>query len=97
MRSSVKPFLIQGNRGCPKLADRIKSQAYFENLRLNFDDAAVLRAIDTMEEYCEHRRQFDLQSRLHWWLHGWLCLHLPLSLALVLLMFVHIVLALKFS
>jgi hypothetical protein len=33
---------------------------------------------------------------MHGWLHSWLCIHVPLSVALVGLMFVHIFVALKY-
>jgi len=36
-----------------------------------------------------------LQERLHQWLHGWLLLHVPVSLALILLGAVHAVMALR--
>jgi len=36
------------------------------------------------------------QERLHRWLHGWLLLHIPLSLALILLGAVHAVMALRY-
>ena len=39
--------------------------------------------VDTLESLCDQRRQFDRQARLHSWLHGWLCVHLPLSVALL--------------
>jgi hypothetical protein len=37
-----------------------------------------------------------LQERLHHWLHGWLLVHIPLSLALIGLGFVHAVVALRY-
>ena len=33
---------------------------------------------------------------MHRWLHNWLIIHLPLSVALVILMFVHVWVALKY-
>ena len=47
-------------------------------------------------DLCESRRQLGEQERIHRWLHNWLYVHLPLSLALVILMFVHVWVALKF-
>jgi hypothetical protein len=44
----------------------------------------------------ESGRQFDRQERLHRWLHGWLLVHLPLSIVLIVLMLVHIYTALKY-
>ena len=45
---------------------------------------------------CDQRRQFDLQSRMHFWLHAWLGVHVALSVALTVLMIVHAVLALEY-
>jgi hypothetical protein len=52
--------------------------------------------VDTLESLCDQRRQFARQARLHSWLHAWLCVHLPLSVALFILMSVHIFYALKY-
>jgi hypothetical protein len=38
----------------------------------------------------------DDQARIHFWLHNWLWIHLPLSIALIVLMFVHVFFALKY-
>ena len=52
--------------------------------------------VDALSNLCDQRRQFDHQARLHYWLHNWLWIHLPLSLALIVLMFVHIVRTLQY-
>lgn len=49
-----------------------------------------------LEELCGLRRQFDVQARLHWWLHNWVWVHLPLSVALVGLLAAHIYTALRY-
>ena len=48
-----------------------------------------------LEEACETRRQIDRQRRLHGLLHGWLLLHIPISIALFVLLAVHVVTALR--
>jgi hypothetical protein len=50
-----------------------------------------------MEELCERRRQLNVQRRLHFWLHNWLWLHLPLSLALLALLVGHVFWALRYG
>ena len=52
--------------------------------------------INDLEELCDEARQLSLQERMHRWLHGWLLLHIPLSLALILLGAVHAVMALRY-
>lgn len=93
--ATIQPFLEQGRRFRSPLSNRSRSAEFFRQLRAVLDPEAhpVLEAI---EECCEQRRQFDLQTRLHWWLHSWLWIHLPLSMALLVLMFVHAYVALKY-
>ena len=77
------------------LASPKRSAALFADLRSRITPEAH-SVIDTLQELCDERRQFTEQARLHNWLHGWLCVHVPLSTALFLLMFVHIYLALRY-
>ena len=45
---------------------------------------------------CEQRRQLYNQARIQYWLHNWLWFHLPLSVALIVLMFVHVIYAIEY-
>ena len=47
------------------------------------------------EALCRRRSELSLQERLHFWLHAWLLVHLPLSIALVVLLAGHVYLALR--
>jgi hypothetical protein len=69
--------------------------AYFSHLRTIMPVAAhdVLR---DLEEICEERRQLMVQSRLHFGLHAWLLVHVPVSFALLVLAAVHAVLSLRY-
>jgi hypothetical protein len=53
-------------------------------------------ALNALEDYVDQRRQHRLQKRLHWALHGWLLLHVPCSMAMVILIPLHAVLALRY-
>ena len=53
--------------------------------------------VGQLEELCERRRQLNVQKALHFWLHNWLWLHLPLSIALMILLAAHVVFALRFG
>ena len=53
-------------------------------------------ALDDLLGICDEARQLMHQERLHRWLHGWLLVHIPLSLALILLGAVHAVMALRY-
>jgi hypothetical protein len=49
-----------------------------------------------LEDICEEKRQLDRQRMLHKILHTWLFCHIPLSLALIVLGFVHAIGALRY-
>jgi hypothetical protein len=93
--AEIAPYLLAGAKSGSVLAGHAAADNYFRGLRESMP-AAFHRAVDALEDYCRERRQFDLQRRLHLWLHTWLWVHLPLSAALVVLMFVHIFVALKY-
>jgi hypothetical protein len=72
-----------------------RAAAMFRELKTSLDPAAY-EVVDTLEGLCDQRRQLDRQARLHFWLHAWLGVHLPLSAALLVLMIAHIFYALKY-
>jgi hypothetical protein len=49
-----------------------------------------------LENICEEERQLIRQRRLYLWLHGWLLVHVPLSLVLIALGGVHAAVALRY-
>lgn len=49
-----------------------------------------------LEDICEEERQLQRQRRMHLWLHSWLLLHIPVSIALLLLTGIHAVIALRY-
>ncbi|WZO96861.1 hypothetical protein EP7_003866 [Isosphaeraceae bacterium EP7] len=92
--SLIGPYLRAGGRSSP-LGSAQKAALVFGDLRIKLDTAA-LPAIETLEGLVDQRRQFDRQIRLHRLLHGWLMVHLPLSIILVLLMAIHVWDALRY-
>jgi hypothetical protein len=92
---TVAPYLSAKNgRGLPLGSQRRASQI-FRDVRARLDPATYV-VVDTLADVCEQRRQFDTQARIHSWLHGWLCVHLPLSVAMFALMIVHMYYALRY-
>jgi hypothetical protein len=90
----IRPFLETGERRI--LGSRQRNQWYFDDLRLRV--APELRGlVDQLDELCERRRQLNVQRRIHFWLHNWLWLHLPLSIGLMILLVGHVVTALRFD
>jgi hypothetical protein len=92
----ISPFLESGKCDRGLLGPRQRNGWYFDDLRLRVP-AELRTLVGQLEELCERRRQLNLQQRLHFWLHNWLWLHLPLSIALMILLAAHIVFALRFG
>jgi hypothetical protein len=92
---TVVPYVRAKAGADESLASPKKARIVFAEMRSRLDPAAH-PVVGMLEELCDQRRQLDLQSRLHIWLHGWLWIHLPLSVALFALMIAHIYYALKY-
>ncbi len=93
--SEMRPFLERPKQRGQRLGDTAKASSAFAGLRTLLPAAAHVTLAD-LEDICGETRQLRRQERLHRWLHGWLLLHIPLSLALILLGFVHAVMALRY-
>ncbi len=94
-RDKIRPFLEQGPRVSDELGYEDRAREFFDDLRTRLGPDAHYVA-NSLESWCSQRRQFHRQAQLHWWLHSWLNVHLPLSMALVILLVAHIFFALKY-
>ena len=94
-REIVVPYLRDGNAGDSPLARASKATVLFQNFKVQVPSASH-RIVDALESLCQQRRQWDRQARMHFWLHNWLWVHFPLSVALLVLMTAHVLVALKF-
>jgi hypothetical protein len=90
----MRPFLESPKQRGQRLADQARASSVFANLRTVLPMAAH-GAVADLEDICDEARQLLRQEGLHRWLHGWLLLHIPLSLALIVLGAVHAVMALR--
>jgi len=91
----LRPYLEQeGGKGL-SITDRTTSTAMFANLRTLLPEV-IHPIVADLESICEEKRELDHQLRLHRLLHGWLLIHLPLSLALLLMGAFHAVIALRY-
>ena len=70
-------------------------KAYFNFLRTIMPVAAH-SVLNDLESICEERRQLGVQVKLHHLLHGWLYIHVPLSMAFLVLTLVHAVVSLRY-
>jgi hypothetical protein len=89
------PYLQAGAHSKSPLAAPSDAELRFARLREAVPPAAR-QTLDRLQELTDLRRRWDAQARLHFWLHNWLLLHLPLSVAMSTLMVLHAVRALKF-
>jgi hypothetical protein len=92
----MRPFLESPHPRRSRLANAVKARNAFAGLRTLLPIAAH-STLEDLQDICDEARQLARQESLHHWLHGWLLLHIPLSLALILLGAIHAVMALRFA
>jgi hypothetical protein len=92
---SLRSFLGAEQSNDSPFANAQQAQLAFERLRdsLPADFHAV---VDELEAACDDRRRLAQQARMHGLLHGWLKLHVPVSIALAVFTVIHVVTALYF-
>ncbi len=91
----MRAFLEEPMRRRQRLGDAEKAKSAFAALQTLLP-AVAQETLKELEDICDEARQLVQQERLHHWLHGWLLVHIPLSLALILLGVVHAVVALRY-
>jgi hypothetical protein len=92
----MRPYLAVPKLRGSRLANAVKARNAFTGLRTLLPLTAH-GTLDDLQDICDEARQLSRQERLHHWLHGWLLLHVPLSLALILLGAIHAVMALRYA
>ncbi len=93
--NEIRPFLSHPDAQSFRLANPEKAKSAFAGLKTFLPPSAHTILAD-LEDICDEARQLVRQKRLHHWLHGWLLVHIPLSLALLVLGAVHAVMALRY-
>lgn len=66
----------------------------FRTLRLRVTPKWLPRVIE-LQAACDERRRCDLQTKLQHWLHGWLLLHVPVSMLLIVVTLWHAIVAVR--
>src|SRR5215813_1387619 len=84
----LRPFLEHPKKNGRRLSDPASASSAFGGLRTLLPPAAHT-ALNDLQDIWDEARQLARQEQLHRWLHSWLLLHIPLSLALILLGAVH--------
>lgn len=93
--AEIRPYLASEKMPNARLATPAVAQALFRHLR-TLVPPALHDTLGELEAICDERRQLAEQKRLHHWLHGWLLVHVPLSMALLLLSLVHAVISIRY-
>jgi len=93
--SEMRPFLERPGQHRSRLGDADKAHGAFSGLRTVMPQSAHA-TLEDLEDICDEARQLVRQEQLHHLLHGWLLVHIPLSLTLILLGAVHAVMALRY-
>lgn len=94
--AEIRPYLESGRSPTGKVGTPRRDDAYFLALRKAVHPDAHT-AVSAIQDLCRRRNQLNVQNRVQILLHGWLLIHLPLSLGLLILMLVHAYFALRFA
>jgi hypothetical protein len=89
----VRPYLVSDGKA-GRLSDTTEANRAFTAMRAALP-VELHDTLGALREHCDEHRQFADQQRIHNWLHYWLALHIPFSIALYVLAAVHIVMALR--
>jgi len=91
--TTARPYLA-GSGKMGRLADITEASRAFAQMRGTLL-VELHETLESLQAFCEEHRQFTEQIRIRAWLHYWLAIHIPFSIALFVLMAAHIVLALR--
>ncbi|WP_235908610.1 hypothetical protein [Roseiconus nitratireducens] len=91
----IEPYLREGDRVESPVRQSYGADRWFRRLREACHEESQ-PVIDVLQDLCDQRREFDLQRRVHRLLHTWLPVHIGLSVAVTILLGIHVWTALKF-
>jgi len=92
---TVRPYIALRATQDHLLGSPLRTTAAFLREKTRLPESAF-RDIAALEEICDEKRGLDRQITLHRVLHAWLLIHVPLSLALLMLAVIHAVGALLY-
>ncbi len=90
----VRPFLNHSGVGRSQLNLKEQASRVFAQIRSTLP-IELHDTLNDLQNVCEERRQFVIQKQIHGLLHGWLIIHIPASIMLLVLFVVHVVVALR--
>jgi hypothetical protein len=86
----VRPFLAVTPPRTSPLFNSLQAEARFSKLRQLSGMDELHTPLGELATLCDERRQLREQERLHFWLHSWLLVHVPLSIAVLVLGVAHV-------
>ncbi len=89
------PYLAIKSSRNPNLKSSQAAAETFKMLRVNVHPEWRPK-VGEIQAWCESRRLMDLQTKFQHWLHGWLLLHVPSSMALIIVTVWHAWMGLRF-
>jgi hypothetical protein len=92
---SIRPFLEHPEQPDASFATPVKSAEVFDSLRRILPKPLHI-VLEDLESVCEEERQLSRQRRIYHLLHGWLLVHVPVSIALLVLGGIHAIVALRY-
>lgn len=90
---TVRPFLAADAPPDARLMNPSRAAAKFAEVRPESIPAAGRDVLKQLAGICDERRELARQARLHYWLHLWLFIHVPLSLSLLVLGLLHAIMS----
>jgi len=87
--------LLLGGDEAIQLRNYQKARTWFMLLREACSPSSSV-ILDRLEDFCDQKRQFDVQRRMQGWLHSWIAVHASISVLLGVLLVAHIVLAIRY-
>jgi hypothetical protein len=93
--NGILPFLRDPDSTASPLANSTKARLYFEALRRQCPPSTH-EALGDIESVCEEERQLTRQRRMYLILHGWLLVHVPLSVTLLVLGGIHALISIRY-
>jgi len=91
---TIRPFL-ENPEAAHELGETNRAHAVFEGLYRTLP-IEVHPIVEDLESICEEERQLNQQRKYYHVLHGWLIVHVPLSIALLVLGGIHAIVALTY-
>ena len=92
--SDAESFLRARRGTGHRLADQRESDSAFRLLKLGVTPQWGVR-VEELQTWCDERRRMDVQSMLQHWLHGWLLIHVPVSMLLIVVTLWHAIVAVR--